>query len=290
MIIPTKLKRATRELLGMRQWPRKGVPRPCSFEEQIYCALVSPGDVCYDIGANCGEVSLFLARLAGPSGLVVSFEPTWPMYLQLCTNIQYDLNSKAPIVTVPAGLSDRCAEAAIHVPDGCFALASIATLPEWAKCHDQAAIETHNITLLTLDVFIQTTRLASPKFVKIDVEGAELLVIQGAIKTFRDNPAPIMLIEMFAPWEKAFGYEPWDLLSVLAAQGYRFLFACEQGLVGHTPSRAEPFPPEFEAGYNVIALQSTLHDAYCEILAPLRASSGRKTLPMLPPPKANQVT
>jgi len=53
--------------------------------------------------------------------------------------------------------------------------------------------------------------------------------------------------------EKAFGYQPWEPLSLLLDLGYRFLFACPGGLVDHLPTEAMPFPKEFEMGYNVIA-------------------------------------
>jgi hypothetical protein len=57
---------------------------PASFEEQVYDAVVTEGDVCCDVGANFGEVALFLARRAGRGGMVVAFEPVMPVYCQLC--------------------------------------------------------------------------------------------------------------------------------------------------------------------------------------------------------------
>ena len=107
MLILTRLKRAAKEVFGRRQWPRREEVRSSSYEEQIYQALVRPGDTCFDVGANGGDVSLFLAKLAGESGLVTAFEPVWPVYCRLCRTIQLDTTLKAPIVTVPFGLAGQ---------------------------------------------------------------------------------------------------------------------------------------------------------------------------------------
>jgi tRNA A58 N-methylase Trm61 len=75
MRIVTKIKRMVKGLLGLQRWPRDPAITPANFEEQIYEAVIRPGDYCYDVGANVGDVSLFLARLAGPMGKVIAFEP-----------------------------------------------------------------------------------------------------------------------------------------------------------------------------------------------------------------------
>ena len=118
MEIVTRLKRAAKELLGRKQWPKRQTPKPTAYEEQLYAALVCRGDVCFDVGANKGDVSLFLAQLVGESGMVVAFEPVWPMYSRLCRHLQCDMTLKAPIITVPAGLADTDKDAMIHVPNG----------------------------------------------------------------------------------------------------------------------------------------------------------------------------
>ena len=70
---------------------------PASFEEQVYDAVVLEGDVCYDLGANFGEVALFLARRAGRGGMVVAFEPVMPVYCQLCAWVQLATDARAPL-------------------------------------------------------------------------------------------------------------------------------------------------------------------------------------------------
>ena len=106
MRLVTTIKRMAKEWLGLQQWPRDPAVSPANFEEQIYEAVIRPGDYCYDVGANVGDVSLFLARLAGPSGKVIAFEPVLVMYETLRVAVERDSHLKAPIITYPYGLAE----------------------------------------------------------------------------------------------------------------------------------------------------------------------------------------
>jgi FkbM family methyltransferase len=283
----SRVKRALKELLGREQWPKKERPRPRSFEEQIYASAVRSNDVCYDVGASTGDVSLFLARLAGDGGLVVAFEPVWPTYEQLCQRVQMNFNSKAPIVTLPVGLAETQKVASIQVPQRRFTMGSLAEPAAWAQAQQGAEIESFECCFLTLDGLRQSTSLPIPDFVKIDVEGAELFVLFGACRMFADGCRPLMLIELFAPWQRAFNYGPWKVLSWLAERGYRFLFACPRGLVEHESSEDSPFPAGYEQGYNLIAFHPSKHADRIKSLDGLRVGGGQSILPMSPPPVRN---
>ena len=225
MSLVGRVKRTVMKLVGLRR-PMSGPPRPHSYEEQIYAAIVREGDVVFDVGANVGEVSLFLSRLAGPSGTVVAFEPVWSVYARLCRNVQADRCSKAPIITLPYGLADTVRTAALQIPNGVFELASLAEAARWTEAHRGVRLTECEAAFLTVDTFMKDQQHRAPHFMKIDVEGAELLVLRGATRLFADRHRPLMLIELFAPWEQAFGYGPWDVLSLLSSLGYEFLFAC----------------------------------------------------------------
>jgi FkbM family methyltransferase len=286
----TRLKRAARELLGRSQWRRPGDLEPRSLEEQLYAAVARRGDVCFDVGANQGQVSLYLAQLVGESGIVVAFEPVWPVYLDLCRRIQSDPSLKAPIITVPVGLTDCEKDATIQVPDGQFGMGSMAEASAWRKAQPGAAIDSYRATFTTLDSFLAATGMRPPTFIKIDVEGAELSVLRGAAGLLGGGHRPLMLLEVFAPWERAFGYEPWELLSLLLAYGYRFLFVCPDGLVEHLPTEPKPFPPEYEMGYNVLAYSPAAHAERTQAVEHLRAGSPTNLLPMGPPPQPNRIS
>jgi FkbM family methyltransferase len=281
-----RIRRAAKEILGLPQWPKKVTTTARSFEEQIYAAVVRPNDVCFDVGAHVGDVSLFLARLAGDGGRVVAFEPVWPLYARLCENVQFDATWKAPITTLPAGLADVQKIATIQVPEDDFAMGSLAQPDQWARVQQGARLKSFECCFVTLDGLLESTHLPIPDFIKIDVEGAELLVLSGARRMFEDH-SPLMLIEVFAPWERAFNYGPWDVLSWLAERGYRFLFACPPGLVEHEPSQSCPFPTEYEQGYNLVAFHPNKHGERTSNLDKLRVGGGGEILPMPGPPIPN---
>ena len=220
---------------------------------------------------------------------MTAFEPVWPMYCQLCRAVQHDTTLKAPIVTIPCGLADSEENATINVPDGAFGMASLADASAWAQVQHGAQVRSYRVQLTTLDGFMGSTGSRAPDFIKIDVEGAELFVLRGAAELFRLGHRPLMLIEVFAPWEQAFGYQPWAVLSWLLERGYRFIFACPNGMVDHLPTEAKPFPLEYEMGYNLVAYEPRVHAERIEGLQRLRAGTRPRLLPMAPPPRPNRL-
>lgn len=280
MPLSGKLKHLPRKL-------RRILGRPGDFDDQLYFALVRRGDFVFDIGANKGDVSLLLSRLAGSTGKVISFEPVWPAYEKLCTVIRKRRRGSAPIVPVPCGLDQAPGTREIGVPNGNFGLASLAPGDTWAEIQHGAAMTRYSCEFVTLDGYRAAKQLPSPDFMKIDVEGAERFVFEGATELLSGPEKPLMLVEVFAPWQRAFGYGPWELLSLLAGYGYGFLFACPEGLVEHRPTAEEPMPPAYVGGYNIVAYAPDRHCEQLRNLDPLRVGTGRRVLAMTPPPRPN---
>jgi FkbM family methyltransferase len=296
-----RVKRATKELLGVAQWDKPIGPSterwddrmeepvaPSSYEEQIYASVIRAGDVCYDIGANEGNVTMLFARLVGAAGVVVSFEPVPPMYGRLCNRIVNASTTKASIIPVPIGLANESSVGFIQVPYGIFGMGSMAAASEWQRAQAGSTLTAYSARFTALDEFLRLTGLRPPTFLKIDVEGAELLVLQGAMQTLNAS-RPAMLIEIFAPWEKAFGYTPAAVFSLLMKMGYEFLFACPEGLVPYRPTKEHPFPPGYRLGYNVIAAVKERYADRLSALESLYVGGAEVPLSMPPPPIANVI-
>jgi FkbM family methyltransferase len=264
-------------------------PRVRELEDQIYDVLVEPGDVCWDIGGNVGDMAVRLSRLTGPSGLVVSFEPVWPTYRRLCAAAQNRRRGVAPIVTVPVGLSDSDRRATVQVPAGDFGQGSLAGTEHWRAAQQGAAIHSYDCELRSLDSLLAASRLPPPAVMKIDVEGAERFVLEGARGLFASGARPLMLMELYAPWQRAFGHGPWQVLEPLLALGYEVLFVCPEGLVAHRPCAEAPFPPQYERGYNVLVHAPAQHATRIARLAHLRPGGGGPILPMPPAPYPNRI-
>lgn len=262
---------------------------PSTFEEQIYAAAITQGDVVFDIGANVGRVSLFAALLAGQSGQVYAFEPVWPAFAELCVAAKSAGESAARIVPVPVGLGDRTEMRQLTAPQGILELASLAPPDEWRSVHRITESETFVGAFTTLDTMMNELRIPNPDFAKIDVEGAELQVLQGATTVLTSARPPLMVLEVFAPWERVMGYHPFDLLSLLESYRYEFLFATPAGLLEHRPTRTNPFPAQYRDGYNVVAYVPDVHDQRMKELRTLMPGGSRQVLPMHAPPQPNLV-
>jgi FkbM family methyltransferase len=266
-------------------------PTPSDFEEQIYGAIVNPGDLVFDVGANIGNVSRYFARLCGPSGKVVAFEPVWPTYEALCARLAEDRRTdRAPIICVPFGAAEADKIAEISAPDGKHGEASLAPVESKPSSRSLSGHVSFSARFVRLDHFCETTRLGIPNFLKIDVEGAEKFVIEGAAELLSSINPPAMLIELFAPWERMFNYTPWEVLRRLKMAGYTFLFQCPEGLICHEPTEASPFPDAYKRGYNVVVVSKERHSRAFGSLQKLLAGAGTQILPMYPAPAPNVIS
>jgi len=145
-----------------------------SSEPEVQAALVRSirsGDVVYDVGANVGFITLLAARLVAPSGHVYSFEPMDVNIRALRRNI--DLNAVKHVDVVTVAVSNTDGTALMSLGD------------DQATGHLQEAGEDLvRVPSMTIDSFVAAGH-SPPDLVKIDVEGAEDLVLAGMSETLR---------------------------------------------------------------------------------------------------------
>jgi FkbM family methyltransferase len=151
------------------------------LEANLFTLLVKPGMTVLDIGANIGAHTVGLTKMVTPSGTVIAFEPQRVIYQMLCGNVA--LNGLENVSTLMAALGK--APGSITVPPmnyrqrnnfGGIALG------------DFKAGEV--VPLLTLDSF----NLPRCDFIKLDVEGMEKDVLEGARQTLT-KCNPIVYVE-----------------------------------------------------------------------------------------------
>ena len=172
---------------------------------------VATGDAVYDIGANMGYVSLSLAKRVGPSGHVFAFEPV-PRNLDLLrTNIENNRLLNIQVFDVAA--SDRRGETVIRCSDN-LSMASLI----WHR-NDPSSVELI-VNTVAIDDLVEAGDLPKPKFVKVDVEGAEGLVLLGMRRTVADAK-PVLFIETTDAGRET----TWQILCDL---GYR----CQAAITG----------------------------------------------------------
>ena len=285
----SNIRRSIKEFLGKKQWPRKVDLKPQNRDEFFLSLLINTDDVIFDLGANHGDLSEFMAWVCGVNGKVVAFEPVWKTYERLSIRLQTSFFLRAPIITLPLGLSKSCEVVDIHLPDGQEAYATLAAVEQVEKLHQPTHTKTLHCGVITLDLFMQTSQVQYPDVVKIDVEGAEYDVMMGGRSVFEHAEKPILFTEVVGSWLANFGATPWDLLGYLQDQGYRHLFMCPERLVEHESTSAHPFPVEFRMGYNVISYVPDQHRDRRARLEPYLAPNVPGLPPMFPPTIPNEV-
>lgn len=131
----------------------------------VFVDTVNSGATVYDIGAQAGYYTLLASELVGQAGRVIAFEP-------LPANIDYlkqhiQLNQLSNVTVVESAVSD------------CSGLASFRYT--WTRMTAQLS-STGNLTVkkVSLDEMIAAGTIPRPTHMKIDVEGGELDVLQGA--------------------------------------------------------------------------------------------------------------
>lgn len=134
--------------------------------------------VCVDVGANLGTVLETLTRLA-PEGRHFAFEPL--------PELAADLRRRFPQVEVrESALADRPGTATFHRAVGAHSRSSLR-----ADVLEGQAVETFEVKVEVLDDVIPED--VQVDFLKIDVEGAQLGVLQGATRILgRDRPTVVL--------------------------------------------------------------------------------------------------
>lgn len=162
------------------------------------------GNVFYDVGANTGFFSLLGSKCVGAKGCVFAFEPL-PENIKATKN-QFEVNQVSNCMLAEVALSDHNGE--IELFEG--GDTSTATL----KARTNANGNSHIVKTITLNEFAKTARL--PDFIKMDIEGAEILVLQKADEILSGANPPKLLIEFHSEDLKRQGQ------SLLSKYGYRF--------------------------------------------------------------------
>lgn len=158
--------------------------------EQTFCealaAQVIPGMVCYDIGGYRGFFSGVLGRQG--AGSIAVFEPFPANQLQIQAMIQ--LNPNLPITLYPYALAEKSGSTSFAVmPEG-----SMGKLEESKFESGDKPTGSITVQVETLDGLIRERELPPANLIKIDVEGAELLVLQGA-ESLIETHHPVLFIE-----------------------------------------------------------------------------------------------
>lgn len=187
-----RLRSGGRMVVDVRDYAHRNAFLFGVYEEEVSRLLhrvATPGWTVLDVGANAGYFSLLAADVGGPGSQVVAFEPNPRMRELLQQSLA--LNPAGQIELVPAACGDRSGSIALSVsPDP--RNSGLSTVRDTFQQADQLTVP-----LLRLDDFCAERGIV-PDLVKVDVEGAEEMVLRGAEALLRESAPTYVICEVWA--------------------------------------------------------------------------------------------
>lgn len=152
-------------------------------ENQLMAHFLRPGDWALDIGANIGTVTLPMAKRVGSQGRVVALDPQRLIFQTLCANIA--INGMTNVIALPLAVASAGGSLAIPALDPLSAnnFGAVAI-------GENTAVPTEKAMAITVD----SLDLPACRLIKIDVEGMEPAVLQGAAATIARH-RPVIYFE-----------------------------------------------------------------------------------------------
>lgn len=184
------------------------------YEEMTFIQqVIKNGDTVIDVGANIGAISV-LAAGSGANTKVYAFEPTPNLVPLIAENIS--INQFQDRITIH--------DMAISNQEGSidFVLTGESEVNHIATTQLLPGQTVKKVSTITLDTFAQKNNINQIDFLKVDVEGAELLVFQGAKKLLETGKIKIIVFELNKNYAE-FGYTPNELVNYLKNHNY-FVF------------------------------------------------------------------
>jgi FkbM family methyltransferase len=213
-----KISRELKRLLGKQS--RFASPDMVERKELIfYVSHILEGMVVFDVGANMGVLTLLFSKLVGSTGTVHTFEAcseTFQRLKAMCETAECH-----NIVLNRVAASDNIGKAKLHVYDRAHSgWNSLANRPlrEYGIDLDPVAIE--EVQAVTIDGYCEGNGILQIDLLKVDVEGAEYQVLQGARRMLKCQKVRCCVFE-FGQTTFDMGNKPDEIEYYLKQLGYR---------------------------------------------------------------------
>ncbi len=174
-------------------------------DEQFISVYLRPGEVFVDVGANIGALTLVAAKRVGDTGRVFAFEPHPRIYSFLMGNVT--LNRRRNVQLFNVALGDKRGEL---------------KLSNYRSDDQNEITESGEIVIPvdTLDSILPNT-LSEIALMKIDVEGYEKFVLEGATETMAKTGC--VYFEAWDTHYKKYGYEVHEVIGFFHAREFQVL-------------------------------------------------------------------
>ena len=194
--------------------------------------VVQPGDTVVDVGANIGYYTCYLARLVGPKGHVLAFEPAPDLIDILRDNVAF--NGYENVQVLNQAVTETTGPLTLYMETG---------RPEdnrIFKDEQDSAIRREHVvegTCLDDSPFL---REHPPVFIKMDIQGAEIYAVRGMRRLLQESPGVCVLLEYWPYGLIRAGFRPEELIETLLGVGLHVCRVADDGqLVAVDPSQVQ---------------------------------------------------
>lgn len=212
--------------------------------------FLRPGMTFIDVGAHIGEYVLLAKSLIGEDGSVHAFEPDPRNYQFLQYNVR--LNSLQQVFLQNCVVSNQTGKVTFAL----FKEPSISRITvQGSDLQNESLVQTVDVPATSLDEYVQKHDIAKIDLVKIDVEGAELQVLEGASNLFSSSQdGPVILFEYSPENCRRFGYDAGRIIALLKVYGYQVYMLQGQGKISEMATNIQNLT--FGTHLNLIAFKN----------------------------------
>lgn len=182
----------------------------------VYRAALREGDVVIDIGANVGMHTLLASRLVGRTGRVHAIEASPWIFRRLRRNLR--TNRADNVRSYNLAVTEVAGEVPVFLHDdtNLGGTTIVATEAAKAGAHQESLVEGR-----PLGEIVPLRELRAARLIKIDVEGAELLVVRGMAPLLAElRPEVEILVEVNARALEGFGSSVAEFIALFTAAGF----------------------------------------------------------------------
>ncbi len=194
-----------------------------------------PGDTLIDVGANKGGFLYWMINKAGSKGKVIGFEPQ--KFLHFFLKSFFSTKKYLQVTIESYALSDKEETATMIIPENGKPSSPGASIH--FTLHDSPFARLEKVQTTTLDNYCRLNNVI-PALIKIDVEGHELKVIKGGLKTLRTYKPKIILECEALQVGRSNVRETFNELLSLGYNGFFFFKGDKLDILNFEPERHQP--------------------------------------------------
>jgi len=175
------------------------------FETEIFKKEIKKGDTVLDLGAHIGYYTLLAARLVGAKGKVFAFEPEPTNFALLKKNIE--INNYQNVIPVEKAVSNKNGKGRLYLKE--------------KKTQNRIYDSQENDPFIEIEtVKLEDYIKEKVDFIKMDIEGSEVMAAKGMTSLFQKNQQIKIMTEFYPRLIEKSGENPLEFLKLLKKCGF----------------------------------------------------------------------